>query len=336
VRANVFLPDARVGWVPFAVRRGYRLLKNSPFDAILTSGPPHSTHLSGALLQALTGVPWVADFRDPWTDINYYHELPHTPIARRLDAALERMVLHRADAVATVSPSWRDLLARKVDAASSDRFVVVQNGFDAADVQPRTAAVSDDVFTLTHVGSLYASRNPTALWAAVKQLRDQRAVPKMGIRLVGSVAPGVETALRDHGLSDCTEHVPYVPHDEAVAYMKRAALLLLSIEDFPHAAGMMTGKIYEYLAAGRPVLGIGPAKGDAAALLNTTSGGHLFGRRDVDGIARFIRANYDAWASGSPRLGADPTALAPYSREAQTRVLAGVMDRIGAVQQKAR
>ena len=328
VRANVFLPDARVGWVPFAVGRGRQLLSSGRFDAVLTTGPPHSTHLAGAALQALTGTPWLADFRDPWTDINYYQELPHTRWAQRLDEALERLVLRRAQAVTTVSPGWRDLLSRNVERAERNRFHVIQNGFDEADVDPAQHAVDEDVFSVTHVGSLYASRNPTGLWRALQKLRDETAVPDLRIRLVGMVDPPVRAAIRRHDLDDVTEFVSYVPHDEAVAYMQRAGLLLLSIEDFPAATGMLTGKIYEYLVSGRPVLGVGPPEGDAAVLLDKTGGGELFGWADTAGMASFVREHYEAWAAGAPRSGASTDALQPYRRQVQAEALGGVLDEI--------
>ncbi len=325
IRANLFLPDARVGWVPFSVWRGRQLVAEGDVDAILTTGPPHSTHLAGAALQALTGVPWVADFRDPWTDINYYDELPHTRWARRLDAALERTVLRQARAVTTVSPTWRDLLTGKTGRTAGEAITVVQNGFDVDDLSPGEAAPSTEAFEVTHVGSLYASRNPTGLWRALRRLRDEGVMPALRIRLVGTVDANVRDALRAQGLMDVTELIPYVPHDEAVAYMRRAGLLLLSIESFPQDEGMMTGKIYEYLAAGRPIVGVGPRGGDAAALLRKTEGGRLFGRDDVSGLAQYIRHHYEAWAADTPQRGASPEALDSYRRRAQTERMGAVL-----------
>lgn len=328
VRANVFLPDARVGWVPFAVVRGRHILREQDVDAIVTTGPPHSTHLAGAILQWMTGTPWLADFRDPWTDINYYQELPHTWWAQRLDSLLERMVLRRAEAVTTVSPGWRDLLAGKVENRPRDTFRVVHNGYDEADVGRDPSAVDEDVFALTHVGSLYASRNPMGLWRALRQLRDEDAVPKLRVRLVGMVDPNVREALQDHGLADIEEWVGYRPHEEAVAYMQRAGLLLLSIEEFPAATGMLTGKLYEYLASGRPVLGVGPAAGDAADLLNETDGGRLFARTDVNGMAEYIQRHYDAWEDGMPEPGAAADRVSTYRRRAQTEQLSSILDEV--------
>lgn len=325
VRANVFLPDARVGWVPFAAVAISKLCRHLSIDALLTSGPPHSVHLSGLLGQRWTGTPWVADFRDPWTDINYYHELPHSALAHRLDAALERVVLRQAAQVTTVSPRWATLLRDKVHRGREDVWVV-QNGFDAADVDAVTAVPPAEEFMLTHVGSLYASRNPVALWNALARLRDRGAIPRLRLRLVGTVAPGVRAALSRRGLDARTTHVPYVPHAEAVAAMQQAHLLLLCIEAFPHDDGMITGKLYEYLASGRPVLGLGPPHGDAADLLRQTHGGQMWARDDVDAIAADVLGHYEAWERGTMRSGAAPDAIASLTRRAQTGLLADVLE----------
>lgn len=329
VRANIVLPDARVGWVPFAIWRGRTLLREREIDAILTTGPPHSTHLAGAALQSVSGTPWLADFRDPWTDINYYQELPHTEWARRIDAALERMVLRRAQALTTVSPGWRTLLRGKMNGEESSKpFRVIHNGYDEDDLNSGGGTREEEVFTITHVGSLYASRNPTGLWEALHRLQEKGNIPDLRIRLVGMVDSNVRDSLRRYNLAERTEFVSYVPHDEAVRYMKRAGLLLLSIEPFPAATGMLTGKLYEYLATGCPILGVGPPDGDAAHLLRETAGGRLFARDDVEGLATHVQMHYDAWERGEPRSGAPDEAVRPYRREAQTEALAEVLDEL--------
>lgn len=125
---------------------------------------------------------------------------------------------------------------------------------------------------------------------------------------------------------DVTELVSYVPHEEAVVHMRRAGLLLLSIEDFPAANGMLTGKLYEYLASGRPILGVGPVEGDAARLLEETEGGRLFERSDVQGLSAFIEEQYEAWREGDVRSGASLDAVRPYRRRVQAGELAEVLD----------
>ena len=326
-RANVFLPDARVGWVPYAKHVGRRVLGEGqrdarPFAAVVTSGPPHSVHLVGRRLQR-TGVPWVADFRDPWTGINFYDDLPMTGAARAVDRWLERRVLRGADAVTTVSPTWARLLEAKGGLEPS-AVTVVHNGVDEADLGAAEGeAVRDDAFVLAHVGSLYATRNPTAVWEAVRRLRGAGEAEGLAIRLVGRTDPAVVAAAEATGAP--VEVVSYVTHAEAVREQARAAVLLLSIEPFAADRGMITGKLYEYLASGRPVLGVGPADGDAAGLLTQTGAGRMHDRDDIEGVADALRQQYAAWEAGRPDAGAAWEAVAPYTRRAQTARLADVI-----------
>ena len=349
-RANVFLPDARVGWAPFAARAARRIVRAGRADAVLTSGPPHSTHLVGLALRRLLadrGVPWIADFRDPWTGINFYDELPMSRPARAFDAALERRVLRSADAVVTVSPTWaRELEAKGGLAPGAVR--VIQNGFDPADFGghgergrgdegaappaplSQAAPPRPGAFTLVHVGSLYGSRNPETLWAAVAALRE-RGRPQTGgagrlrIRLVGRVDGVVRASLDRHGLTEVVDEAGVVTHAEAVAEMAAADLLFLSIEPVANADGILTGKLYEYLASGRPVLALGPPDGDAARLLRDVGGGRLVQWDDRAAVEGTLAGAYAAWERGEPQTGAAPEALGPLARPAQARALADLV-----------
>lgn len=323
MRANLFLPDARVGWVPYLLRRAHQLQKTHGFDAVLTTGPPHSQHLAGWRLSAAYGLPWLADFRDPWTGIDFYDKLPLTDLARRIDGALERNVLRRAAAVTVVSPSMRDKL-REVHRRD---YHVLFNGFDPADFTTAPPPLEDN-FTISYVGNLNDARNPDALWKALRALDTPATMPRFRVRLVGNVDPLAVEQARQHGVDGSLETRPYVPHGEAVQIMQRSHLLLLVINRVAGAEGIMTGKLYEYLAAGRPVLGIGPVHGDAAAVLRETGGGELFDYDDPDGVASFIRSRYDAWARGDVAAGAPPEAVAAFSRRGQTERLAAILDTI--------
>jgi glycosyltransferase involved in cell wall biosynthesis len=323
VRANIFLPDARVGWWPFAVYRGAQLLRSGRFDAMISSGAPHSVHLIGNTLYSWTGTPWVADLHDPWTDISYYEDLPHTRWARRLDAALERSVLGNASAVTTVSPSWADLFASKV----ANDYTVVENGFSASEFESIDEPLGDD-FVLGHVGKLYASRNPTAVWEALARLRAEGAIPQLTVRLIGSVDPTVERAIDEHGLAPIVERVGFLPHETAIREMARSTLLLLVIEPFAQAKGMITSKLYEYLASERPVLGVGPPEGDANALLQEHDAGEVAAWDDVEAATTLLRRHYQDWATGAPRAGARQEGLTKHTRQHQARRMARVLNTI--------
>jgi len=323
VRANVFIPDARVGWWPFAVARGRKLLASGRFDAVLTSGAPQSVHLIGKALHHWTQVPWVADLHDPWTDVSYYDDLPHTAWARRLDAALERSVLASASAVTTVSPSWADLFAGK----ASNRYAVVENGFSDSEFESVNEPL-DDSFVLAHVGKLYASRNPTAVWKALARLREKEAIPNLTVRLVGTVDPAVQRSIETLGLAPIVEKREFLPHTAAIRSMARSTLLLLVIEPFGEAEGMITSKLYEYLASERPVLGVGPSEGDAHALLRAHEAGVVVDWADVDQAETILRAHYEAWADGTPRSGAHRASLSEHTRRYQARRMASVLKEV--------
>ena len=329
VRANIFLPDARVGWVPFAVREGIRLNRAQRFDVVLTSGPPHSVHLIGKRLKRRTGVPWVADFRDLWSDTNFYDELPLTAAARRRDLRLERSVLTQSDRVTTVSPDWQEVLLGK-SRRTENEISVGYNGFDESDFSTYSGSVKQnpDVFTIAHVGSLYASRDPKALWAALKQLRQKGKLEHLRVRLVGTVGQQVRESILYHGLEDVVEFVDYVSHSEAVHIMCEAAALLLVIEPFQNDAGMITGKLYEYVASGSPVLAIGPPGGDAANLLDETNAGRLFASEDVQAISDFLLDQYERWVNGEPIMRSWPAIISRYTRSTQTGQLADVFNSV--------
>jgi glycosyltransferase involved in cell wall biosynthesis len=324
MRANVFLPDARVGWVPFAAARGHRLLQQGGFDAVMTTGPPHSTHLAGLLLHRLHDTPWLVDLRDPWTGIDFYEDLPMTALARAIDGWLEMLVLNHADVGTVVSEAMgRELLAR-----ASISLKVVPNGFDPADFEAVDAKPPADRFVIGHVGNLNMARNPEVLWKALAELRAPERMPELRIALTGNVEPAVLSTAADYGLNHLIDTFPFVPHRAAVERMRRATVLLLCVNRVAGAEGIVTGKLYEYVASGRPVLGIGPPAGDAARVLGATDAGRMFGFDDVAGVVAYLRAGYDVWKSGRGLSGAAPERAARYSRREQTRILADVLSSI--------
>lgn len=324
IRANIFLPDARVGWVPFAAARSHALLGNAEYDAVLTTGPPHSTHLAGLILRFLHRKPWVTDLRDPWTEIDYYADLPMTAPARRVDAWLERTVLANASAVVAVSES----IGRRLLSSTRTPIEVIENGFDPADFERGDVQVSDERFVVRHVGNLNAARNPVGLWRALRELEAAETMPDLTLSFVGNVDPVVLETASEFGLGDLIEVEAYVPHDDAVRLMRESTLLLLSVNRVDGAEGIVTGKLYEYVASGRPVLGIGPPRGDAGRVLGESGAGQIFDFDDVEGIRTFMRACYEGWTSGRTLRGATWDRAGWYSRRERARRLGRVLDTV--------
>jgi glycosyltransferase involved in cell wall biosynthesis len=133
IRGNFFIPDARVGWSGHAFRKARKLIIDNGIDTVITTGPPHSTHLTGLKLKKELNIRWIADFRDPWTDIFYYSDMLHTPVARKLDLRKEKKVLKSADRIIAVNNTVGKLLARKIDGKDTGKITVITNGYDEDD-----------------------------------------------------------------------------------------------------------------------------------------------------------------------------------------------------------
>lgn len=323
LRANVFIPDARVGWYYYALKQARKLIEEEQIDAVFTTGPPHSTHLIGRALSRRYGLPWIADFRDPWVDIDFLEELPMTGLAKRINASLEQSVLDESSLVLTVSPA----IERKFAAKTNTTCATIYNGFDGADFQGKTAR-RPDFFYVSHVGNMNAARNPEVLWRVLAKGIDAGQFPKLKIRLVGNVDASVMQSLTSTGLDRLVEQVPYCPHHEAVQYMKGSGALLLPINRVFSAKGIVTGKLFEYLAAGKPIIGIGPSDGDAANIIDETMAGKMIDYENDDAMSHYLHALYNAWEKNETFLEADTAAIAAYSREGQTAQLAKLLDEL--------
>ncbi|MGB3867999.1 MAG: glycosyltransferase [Flavobacteriales bacterium] len=265
VRSNFFIPDARVWWVRPSVKFLKEYLRERPVDAIITTGPPHSMHLIGLELKRALGVKWIADFRDPWTDIDFYAQLKLTSWADAKHKRLEGEVLREADQVLTVSWHWADDL-RKLGAGNVE---VVTNGYDPDDL-PSPPEPVDEAFSLVHIGSLSPTRNAPELWAALKMIcgEDPAFAAKFKLRFVGPVDHTIAESVEHAGLGAHLERTGRVTHEEAMRHMQRARVLLLLVNDTPNLLGILPGKLFEYVSTGRPILGIGPTEGDVSRVLD--------------------------------------------------------------------
>jgi len=289
LRGNLLVPDARVLWVRPSVKFLTRRLKTHPVDAIVTTGPPHSMHLIGEGLRRRFGVRWIADFRDPWTEIEFFGDMKLTGISESRHRRLERRILNSADQVVTVSPTWASRLSDRGGRAS-----VVTNGFDEDDFRGEVV-VSNERFRVTHVGSLSMDRNPTALWEYLGHRVNEDPVFRddLEIEFLGRVDPAVVEAAASKGLGQCLRVRGYVSHREAVDAMRRSSIQLLLInKDADNAPGRIPGKLFEYLAAERPILLIGPKGGDAAAIVRDTGSGEVCDYQDADAIESVLSRWY--------------------------------------------
>jgi len=310
IRGNFFIPDARMFWIRPSVKFLKRWLKDYSVDAIVSTGPPHSTHRIALQLKRATGLPWVADFRDPWTQIDFYDQLHLTKWADARHKRMEKEVLTEADAVVTVSPSW----AKGLATLGERNVEVVNNGFDPEDFD-RVPEVPINQFSICHVGSMNADRNPYALWDALHQLvrEDERFRRNLKVRLIGQVDLAIEQAIQERELNQYVEKVSFMAHAEIPAQLKQSALLLLPVNKTPNMDGVVPGKLYEYLAAKRPVLVIGPPQGDTAEIVKASGAGKIFDYSETSELKLQLKEWMEAYFSNT--LEVQPEEINRYSRK---------------------
>ena len=319
LRANVFVPDPRCLWIRPSVRFLKQYLREHPVDAIVSTGPPHSMHLIARALHRSTGIPWTADFRDPWTRIFYFKHLPLTRRSRKRYAAMELSVLREADHVVAVTDNMiRDFL-EELGPGQQDKgkFHVIENGYDEADFTGITAAELPAGFNLVHTGLFSAEGNPRRLWKVLAELC--RDLPGFGrdlhLTFAGKTDPEILAAVREAGLGGCLTDRGYIPHHEANRLQKAADLLLLPLREEPEATGILTGKYFEYLAAGRPIAAFGPHSSVLEHSLAATRTGRIFDWEEEGPLKEYLTALYTRTLAFAPDAGA----ISAYTR----RSLAG-------------
>ena len=316
IRFNLFIPDARIGWKYFAVRAGRRIIKEESIDLILTSSPPHSVQLIGAELARSSRLPWVADYRDPWKEIVYNQNQRRTAWAKKRDAYLEHKAINRADGIVAVSRDVQRLIAGKCD--KPKLMKVVFNGYDN---RPE-GMPHNECPVITYTGALSVTRIPEPLIPALVQL--QKEGLRFRLRLVGNICSEFRVLIQENGLAENVEFVPYLPHAESVKCINDSDILLLVIDKVPDNKGILTGKLFEYVGARRPILAIGNTAGEARQIIDECQCGEMLDYADVDGTKRVLRKLYDCWKSGVAAYSFANSSA--YSRKSLTGELARFMD----------
>jgi hypothetical protein len=322
------IPDAYSGWIPPAVIAGLAAIRNHRVDHIFSSSPHSTNHLVGLALATLSGRSWTAQFRDPWTYpwAQWRQSKPLSAVSARIERALERMVLRRADVVACVTDRHTQWLRHVYPDVPGDKLVTIPNGFDGAEWEtlegesPR-GSVRNDKFVIRYAGSLYHRRSPAPLFQALGSLIDAGEVARERVRveLIGRCDTAQARGLTDLavgcGLAGCVELTGPFGRAETLWRMVHADLLLLLAEELTH---QIPGKTYEYLRAGRPILAL-TSEGAVADLLRRTGGAWVVDPGDAAGVMAAVREAYRHWRDGRGGPRPDPEVVLAFDR----RLLAG-------------
>jgi glycosyltransferase involved in cell wall biosynthesis len=325
----LLLVDEQIGWLPIAARRGREMLRTTPFDLVFSTSAPYTCHLVAARLIDFPRLPWIADFRDPWMG-NFASAYP-THLHKRIAARFEQQVITGADRVLVVSDPMRSALLERYPELPENKVITLTNGFDPADfanLQPAEART--ERFTITYTGSFYANAiSPESFLAALRRCLDDGRIPrqKICVNLVGNVSSKIEEQVNALALSDVVHFTGYLPHRKSIACLLESDLLLLIIGDVPGSQVVFTGKIFEYLAAKKPILALTP-DGAAADLIRTAEAGEVVAPDDINAITNHLSAFYSSWERGSIVVNSRSDIIQRYDRRLLTQRLALIMDNL--------
>ena len=311
IRGNFFIPDARIGWVKPSINFLRNFIADHHVEAIITSGPPHSLHLIGKSLKEETGIKWVADFRDPWTTIHYHKSLRLTKRAQKKHIALESEVLTKADHVVVTSATTK----KEFQKITQTPIEVITNGYDSND---NFKLNLDIKFTLSHIGTLLSNRNPIVLWEALSELCSEN--PEFSkdllIQLAGSVSDAILISIQKYGLMDQCVALGYLSHQKAIQLQYNSQVLLLIEMNLPETKAIIPGKLFEYLAAKRPILAIGPVDSDVEKIIEETNSGSYFDYSEKEKLKKQIGLFYSEYREG--HLTLNSKGLSKFSRKTLT------------------
>ena len=325
IRGNFFVPDSRIGWKKYAVRAARKLIKEYSIEKIITTGPPHSAHLIGLEIKKYHKIKWIADFRDPWTDIFFYNEFYHTKWARKRDKKLEKLVLEKSDKVVIVSNALKELLLEKSKEVPNDKIIVIPNGFDESDFEVPSNPPKDE-FVITFTGSLAneAGKMDVFVKALSEVMKEFQQVP-VKFKMVGNIAQNVFDLFREHEIDHILDINSYLPHKDAVFNLMNGTACFSVIKRTEKNKGILSGKIFDYLGSRKPIICIGPEDGNVAEILSECKAGKVIDYDNEQGQIEYLRELLRQWKKDKDLDNSEGLCLR-YTRKNLTRQLAGTLD----------
>jgi hypothetical protein len=340
IRATFFIPDARRGWLRYAVREGKKILDTEKPDLIFSSSPPYTCAMIAMKLKRYhfkkygKQLPWISDFRDAWT--GYLTSPKRWFLPAAIDAGYECKTLDAADAVTMVANGIKDDFDEKYPDISKDKkYFLIRNGFDSEDYKGLEYDKSkNEKFTVVYTGSMYGKRNPFFFLDMLGELAGENKIDinKLKIVFVGRMGREIAEYTGKSSLKNVIEHIPYVPHSESIKYLLKSDAMLLLIDEDKYSKMILSGKVFEYLGAslitGKPILAIAP-EGEAADLIRDTSAGEIIPHNNREYLSKVFLKYYNSFLAGRENLhGTNSEAIKGYDRKLLTGKLAEVFEQI--------
>jgi hypothetical protein len=323
IRGNIFIPDARTFWIKPSIKYLSKYLQEQPVDLIVSSGPPHSMHMIALGIKKLSGLPWVADFRDPWTGIYYFDKLMLSGFARKKHFRLEQKCLDNADHLITVGQTMKNDFEKR----TSTPISVITNGFDHVDFE-NTEAKEVKKFTLLYSGMFLPDQNPPELWETLSELveEDHIFAKHLDLFFIGKTDAVILEDINRNNLTAFLRQKNYVPHAQLPQLQQEAAILLLCINRISNASYILTGKVFEYIAAQKTILAFCPLESDVASIIRETNSGVIvpFGQKAQ--LKDTLQELFKRYLNNN--LSPKQKNTSSYSRKSLTKELAKVFDEV--------
>ena len=322
IRLNFFIPDARIGWNPFALKKALKIVRDQKIKYIITTGPPHSTHLIGLKVKNIIGVKWLADFRDPWQEIFYLKNFFRFNYIKKLDLRLEKKVLSSANVITTtVGEKYHNILKNKI--LVNQNFFSIYNGYDKKEFD-KVKSTRPDYFNIVFTGVLSENNNYEIFLKAIKTLDPIKNNLNIKFNLAGNIDNHI-IALFSKFVS--TKSAGYLSHNQAISFMKSSHLLVNFNYKGTNKPDMISGKLIEYLASGSPIVNISHLNSESEFLISLSEDSITASESDIDKIVGYISKSYNTWLKGEFKEKI-PNNIDKYSRLNLTKKLANILREI--------
>lgn len=327
IRGTFFIPDARIGWYFTSKRELNEAIKENNIDAIYSSSPPYTCSVIAKYAKKKLKVPWIAGFRDPWTD--FIQAPPRWFLPKYIDKSMEKSVFTTADAVEVAWLGIQKDAVQKYPNLPNDKFIHIPNGFDSEDY-PNIEQKRNEVFTLTYTGSMYGKRNPKALLDAIESLVQHSKIAKDDfiLQFIGRFGQEVHQMMDQTSFKDRIITTNYIPHNESIKKLLESDALLLIVDESKESEEIVPGKVYEYLGTYKPLLVVAPEQGAIADLIQETGAGLIAHQSNIKKIADNFYQLFELWKSNSFLNTINVQSINGYERKESTRKLADLLNKI--------
>jgi len=324
IRSNIFIPDARAFWIKPSVNFLLDYLKENPVDAIFSDGPPHTNNVIASRVKQATNIAWLADFQDPWTQVDIYQKLKLTAWADKKYHDLEQETFRNADKISIASPTWK----KDLEDIGAKNVEVFLWGYDHEDFE-NLVAKPDQKFTLTHSGLLGEDRRPIELFEVIKEIADQNPDFRNDfcLQLIGNIDSTIKNDIDRLQIGDMVSLIKQLPRKESLQYLANSQLVLLLLNKAHNAMGRIPGKIFEYLAVKRPILCLGLAGSDTDNLIKNADAGQNFLYEDKVALKNYLLEKYYLFKT-EKFVPCHTKNIEAYTNQKLTGIVAGWLDEI--------